>query len=234
MHNRSYPAGPLLFNLCRESRYGELSAETGVRVQHNRKSSDRVAFPLELLYGAYWNLQLGLGATLATAPRTIDEAEKSGDLRTVALYNVNQETLHLPAFAAKLSLDVPTGVRSRGVDTALKGIMTRSFGQLRTHLNVGYEFVGEAGGGERNGRYEDVVGAQYPVGYPRVFNTTVLADIFTQQSAHTGDANPTGIELGLRQQVAPLTVLDMGVETEFTGPAERTPFFATIGVSVGF
>jgi hypothetical protein len=186
------------------------------------------------LYGAYWNLQLGLGSTLATEPHTIDETEKSGDLRTVALYNVNQETLRLPALAAKLSLDFPTGVRSRGVDTEVKGILTRSFGRIRAHLNASYEFVGHAGDGERSGRYELALGAQSALGYPRLLNTTVLADVFTQQSVHTGASNPTGVEIGIRQQIAPLTVIDLGVGTEFAGPAERTPFFATLGVSVGF
>ena len=233
-HNNLDEGRPLRLEDAYPIAYGEFSAEAGTRFSLNRKSPDRVAFPVELLYGAYRNLQLGLGSTLATEPRTIDESEKSGDLRTFALYNFNQETLRLPAFAAKVSLDFPTGVRSRGVDTEVKGIVTRSFGQLRTHLNVGYEFVGEAGDGERNGRYEVVLGAQYPFGYPRFFNTTVLADVFMQPSVHRGGSNPSGIELGLRQQVAPLTVLDIGVGTEFTGPSERTPFFALVGVSVGF
>jgi hypothetical protein len=233
-HNNLDEGRPLRLEDAYPSAYGELSAETGVRLSLNRQSPDRVAFPVELLYGAYWNLQLGLGSTLATEPHTIDEAEKSGDLRTFALYNFNQETLRLPAFAAKLSLDFPTGLHSRGVDTELKGIMTRSFGQARAHLNVGYEFVGHARDGERDGRYEAVLGAQYPVGYPRFMNTTVLADVFTQQSVHAGETNPSGVEVGIRRQIAPLTVLDVGLGTEFAGPAERSPFFATVGVSIGF
>jgi hypothetical protein len=233
-HNNLDEGRPLRIEDAYPIAYGELSAETGARFQHNRQSPVRFAFPVEILYGAYWNLHLGLGSTLATEPRTIDEAEKSGDLRIVALYNFNQETLRLPALAAKLGLDFPTGVRSRGVDTEVKGIVTRSFGQTRAHLNVGYEFVGHTGDGERNGRYDIVLGAQYPLGYPRFLNTTVLADVFTQQSVHSGESNPTGVEVGIRRQIAPLTVIDVGVGTEFAGPSERTPFFATVGVSVGF
>jgi hypothetical protein len=233
-HNNLDEGRPLRLEDAYPIAYGELSAETGARVSLNRQSPDRVAFPVELLYGAYRNLHIGIGSTLATEPRRIDEAEKSGDLCTFALYNVNQETLRLPAFAAKLSLDFPTGVRSQGVDTELKGIMTRSFGRVRAHLNLGYEFVGHAGDGVRSGRYEIVLGAQYPLGYPRFMNTTVLADVFTQQSVHAGDTNPSGVELGIRQQVAPLTVLDLGVGTDFVGPAERTRFFAIVGASVGF
>jgi hypothetical protein len=113
-HNNLDEGRPLRLEDAYPIAYGELSAETGARVSLNRQSPDRVAFPVELLYGAYRNLQVGIGSTLATEPRTIDETEKSGDLRTFALYNVNQETLRLPALAAKLSLDFPTGIHSRG------------------------------------------------------------------------------------------------------------------------
>jgi hypothetical protein len=92
-HNNLDEGRPLRIEDAYPIAYGEVSAETGVRFTHNRQSPDRFAFPVELLYGAYWNLQLGIGSTPATQPRTIDEAEKSGDLRTFALYNFNQETV---------------------------------------------------------------------------------------------------------------------------------------------
>ena len=41
------------------------------------------------LYGAYPNLQLSVGTTLATDPRGIDNRLKSGDLQVSALYNFN-------------------------------------------------------------------------------------------------------------------------------------------------
>lgn len=233
-HNNLDEGRPLRLTDAYPIAYGELSAETGARFSLNRQKPDRFSFSPELLYGAYWNLQVGLGSTLATHPRSIDEPEKSGDLQTSGLYNFNQETLRLPAFATKLTLNFPTGVHSQGVDTKLLWIVTRSFGPARAHVNVGYEFIGGAREGGRNGRYEVVVGSQYPLGYPHHFDTTMLADVFTEQSVYSGQSNPTGLEVGIRRQIAPLTVIDAGVGTEFAGPAERTPFFATIGISVGF
>src|SRR5215475_1100550 len=233
-HNNLDEGRPLRLEDAYPIAYGELSAETGAQFLLNRHKPDRFAFPIEVLYGAYWNLHVSIGSLLSTQPRSIDESEKSGDLRTFALYNFNQETLHVPALAVKLGLDFPTGVRSQGVNTKLTGIMTRSFGPARAHVNVGYEFVGSADNGERDGRYTVVLGAQYPLGYPRHFDTTLLADIFTQQAVHSGETNPSGLEVGLRRQIAPLVVFDAGVGTEFTGPAERTPFYATAGMSVGF
>ena len=205
-----------------------------MRASHNRHGDDRAAFPLELLYGAYWNLHLGLGSTLATSPRSIGDPEKSGDLRLFGLYNLNQETLRIPALAVKLTLDFPSGMRSRGVDTELKGILTRTVGHGRVHLNAGYQFIGHARHAERSGRYEVVLGAQYPWGYPRSFTTTVLADVFTRQATRFDETNNSGVEIGVRRQIAPSVIVDAGIGTECVGPSERDLFFATVGVSFGF
>jgi hypothetical protein len=50
------------------------------------------------------------------------------------LYNFNQETLTLPAFGVKLELNLPTGVKSAGVDLAVKGLVTKSFDRLSLHI----------------------------------------------------------------------------------------------------
>jgi hypothetical protein len=233
-HNNLDEGRPLRIEDAYPIAYHELSVETGTGFQDNRHHPDRFSFPIEILYGAYWNLHVGLGSTLSTKPHAIDEEEKSGDLRAFALYNFNQETLRLPALATKLILAFPTGVRSRGIDTTLTGIVTRSFGRFRAHLNAGYTFVGNTDEKQRHGSYEVVLGAQYPLGYPRYFNTTVLADVFTEQSTGKEETNPSGIEVGFRQQIAPLVVIDAGVGTEFVGPGKRTPFFTIVGVSIGF
>jgi len=233
-HNNLDEGRPLQVEDAYPIAYGELSAETGVRVSYNRHGDDRVAFPMELLYGAYWNLHLGLGSTLFTSPQTIDDPEKSGDLRLLGLYNLNQETLRIPALAVKLTLDFPSGIRSRGVDTELKGILTRTVGHGRVHLNAGYQFIGNARDAERDGRYEVLLGAQYPWGYPRSFTTTVLADVFTHQATRFNETNNSGVEIGMRRQIAPAIILDAGIGTEFIGLSERDLFFATVGVSLGF
>jgi hypothetical protein len=233
-HNNLDEGRPLQMEDAYPIAYGELSAETGVRDSHNRHGDDRVAFPLELLYGAYWNLHLGLGSTLTTSPHTIDDPEKSGDLRLFGLYNLNQETLRIPALAVKLTLDFPSGIRSHGVDTELRGILTRTVGHGRVHLNAGYQFIGNARDAERDGHYEVVLGAQYPLGYPRSFTTTVLADVFTRQATRFNETNNSGVEIGMRRQIAPSIILDAGINTEFIGPSERDLFFATVGVSFGF
>src|SRR5437773_2324208 len=142
---------------------GEIAIEAGAGFSLRRRGPDRGFFPVELLYGALPNFQIGVGTTLSTDPREIDEHAKSGDVRIGALYNFNQETLVMPAFGAKLEVELPTGVDSRGVDVELKGIVTKSFEHLSVHLNASYQFFTDTGRGERDGRYELVLGASYPI-----------------------------------------------------------------------
>jgi hypothetical protein len=213
---------------------GEIAIEGGGGFTLQRRGSNRGLFPIELLYGAYPNLQLGLGTVLPTDPREIDERPKSGDLVLSALYNFNQETISLPAFALKLGLDAPTGVDARGYGIELKGIITKSFERVSLHFNGSYEFLTDNGRGERDGRYKLVLGASYPVGAPRFTRATLIADVFTEQPVQRHEPNIVGTEVGVRYQLTPRLVWDAGVGTEFAGPAGRSNFFLTTGVSFGF
>lgn len=108
---------------------------------------------------------------LATDPRDIDDQSKAGDVRLSVLYNLNQETLTLPALGAKLAVNLPTGIESSGVDVEVKGITTKSFDRLGVHLNGGYRFLNGTKSDERDGRYELTLGATYPIGAPQYTRT---------------------------------------------------------------
>jgi outer membrane putative beta-barrel porin/alpha-amylase len=213
---------------------GEIALEGGARFVDQRQGKTRFVFQPQVLYGAFYNTQLEIGGDLLTEPTTVEGGEKSGDLRLGALYNFNTETLTLLALAVKFDLELPTGVRSKGVDGALTGILTRSFGRWRTHLNAAYTVVGSAQGRERNGFYRLVAGVSYPLGYPTRFRQTLIADVFTRQSDLSGGRNPTGVEAGLRFQLSSRIVLDGGIGTEFAGPPDRSAVFGTLGLSVAF
>ncbi|HEV8616111.1 MAG TPA: transporter [Methylomirabilota bacterium] len=213
---------------------GEWALEAGAGFTLQRRSANRGVFPLEILYGAAPNLQLGLGTSLSTDPRAIDGQTKSGDLQLSGLYNFNQETLKLPALGVKLSLNVPTGIDSSGVDVEVKGLVTKSFDRLSLHLNAAYEFLTGTERGERDGRYQLVLGASYPVGAPQYTRTTLIGDIFTEQASRKGESSVVGVEAGFRHQLTPRIVLDAGVGTEFAGPSDRAKFFFTTGFSFGF
>jgi len=213
---------------------GEIAVEAGGGFTLQRRGSTRGFFPVELLYGAFPNLQVGIGTSLATDPRGIDDRPKSGDLRLGVLYNFNQETLTLPAFAVKVGLETPTGVDARGFAVEAKGIVTKSVERLSVHLNAGYEFLTSSRDEERDGRYKLALGASYPVGAPKFTRATIVGDVFAEQSVASREPTVVGTEVGLRYQLTPRIVWDVGIGTEFAGPAHRSTFFMTTGFSFGF
>src|SRR6267378_4378584 len=195
---------------------GEIALEAGGGFTLQRRGSNRGVFPAEVLYGAYPNLQLGLGTTVSTSPREIGDGPKSGDLQVSALYNFNQETISLPAFALKVGVDTPTGIGARGYGVELKWIITKSVERLSLHLNAGYEFL-------------VATGARDPIGAPQFTRATLVGDVFAEQSTRRGEPTAVGIEVGVRYQLTPRVVWDVGIGTEFAGPAHRSDLFMTTG-----
>jgi hypothetical protein len=213
---------------------GEIGIEGGVVFNDRGQEKGRIAFQPQIIYGAFANTQIELMTTTLTEPNTVAGDDKSGDLSLGVLYNFNTETSDIPAFAMRVELGFPTGVKSKGLDTEVTGVMTRSFGRWRTHLNAGYTFLGSPQGSERAGTYRVVGAVSYPLGYPDSFRDTIIANVFTRQSDLVGQRNPTGLGIGLRHQVSSRIVADVGIGSELIGPADRSVFFGTIGLSVGF
>ena len=213
---------------------GEIGMEGGVRFNDRREGRTRVKFHPQIIYGAFENTQIEIQGDLMSDPHTLVGAAKSGDLHLGVLYNFNTETISLPAFAARVEVDLPTGVNSKGVDTQMTGILTRSFGRLRVHLNAGYTVLGSPQGQERSGAYRAVAAVSYPLGYPTSFRDTLIASLYTRESDLRGQRNHSGVEIGLRHQLSSRLVLDGGLGTEFAGPSDRAALLGTIGLSVGF
>ena len=213
---------------------GEIGLEGGVRFNDRRESRTRVTFQPQIIYGAFDNAQIEIQGDFITEPNSLVGVTKSRDLHLGLLYNFNTETLQLPAFAVRVGADLPTGVNSKGVDTQVTGILTRSFGRLRAHLNAGYTILGSPQGQERPGAYRAVAAVSYPLGYPDSFRDTLIASVYTRQSDQHGQRNNTGCEIGLRHQLTSRVVLDAGLGTEFYGPTDLAALLGTVGVSVGF
>lgn len=202
---------------------GEIGLEGGVRFNDRRTGRTSVTFQPQIIYGAFDNTQIEIQGDLFTDPRSIVGANKSGDLHLGVLYNFNTETIMLPALALRVEADLPTGVNSKGVDTQVTGILTRSFGHLRAHLNAGYTVIGSPQGQERPGAYRAVAAVSYPLGYPNSFRDTLIVSIYTRQSDLQGLRNHTGVEVGIRHQLTSRMVLDGGIGTEFVAHPIEPP-----------
>ncbi len=233
-HSNLDEGRPLRFEDAYPVAHGEKVIETGVGASFERKHDDRIFLNAEALYGLVPNAQIGLGTAFSTDPREVDGQEKSGDLRLSALYNFNQESLDLPAFALKGQANFPTGVDSSGTDLGFTGIATKSFGRLGLHLNAGYTFIGGEKGDERDGQYKVALGTSYPLGAPQRTRTTLLAGLFTEQSTFRGDKNVLGAEAGVRYQLGTQSTVDLGMGSEFAGPDQRSSLYVTAGISYSF
>jgi hypothetical protein len=233
-HDNLDPNRPIQMEDAYAIPHGEIGLESGIRFNDRRSGATRFVFQPQIIYGAFYNTQIEIQGDLFTEPGSVVGANKSGDLHLGVLYNFNAETLSLPAFAVRLEADLPTGIRSTGLDTQATGILTRSFGRLRFHLNASYTVLGNPEGRERNGAYRFIAAVSYPIGYPMRFRETLIFDVYTRQSDLIGQRNNTGAEIGLRHQLSSRIVLDTGIGTEFMGPSDRSVLTGTVGVSVGF
>ncbi|HEU4685075.1 MAG TPA: transporter [Nitrospira sp.] len=233
-HDNLDPNRPIAIEDAYAIPKGEIGVEAGARIEDRRQGPTRISIQPQIIYGAFYNAQLELQGNLFSHAGTIVGSERSGDFHIGLLYNFNTETTHVPAFAVRAGVEFPTGQQSQGVDQQYTGILTKSFGRLRTHLNVGYTVLGAPQGQERPGTYRAIAAVSYPLGYPTSFLTTGILGVYTRQSDIRGQRNPTGVEAGLRRQLTSRVVIDAGLGTELYGPADRIAVMGTMGLSLGF
>ena len=179
----------------------------------------------ELEYCIARDWQLDVGSRLFGRSR--GKSEASGNLDVSVLHNFNTETLRLPAFALRAAAEFPTGVDARGVDFTLKGIVTKSLGYNRAHLNVSGTRAGSREGGRRRSRWEGVLGWDRPVG----LQSLLIADVVVRQSERRGSAAATELEIGIRRQITPRQVVSFGVGAGLTGRTEKQPVFFRFAIS---
>ena len=170
------------------------------------EGQDRGTLEPRLEFGIAPNWQLKLGA-----PFNVGDADRrgSGDLQIGALYNFNQESLSLPAFALSGKLDIPTGEDSEGVDTTLKFIMTRTVDDAnlgRFHLNLEWGHNFSALDDERDDTFAIIPGYSFRLNT----DTMIVADFIREWEMESGKESNI-FEVGARYQLEPLTVLSLGV-----------------------
>ncbi len=170
------------------------------------ESEDRLTIEPRLEFGVWRNTQVTL-----RAPFYAGNADRSGsgDIGLGALYNFNTETLVLPAFALAGEAEFPSGKASSGLDSMLKFIVTKSItssGLDRIHLNLAWKHNASAESDERSDRFVGVVG------YSRRLNAdTILVADYVREEEETKEEAANIVELGVRRQLTPLTVLSLGV-----------------------
>jgi hypothetical protein len=211
-----------------------LLLDGGVRTQMH--GSNRGVFPLDAQYAILPNTQLSVGTVLTTAPHeTADPG--SGDLNLAARVLLGRQTSFLPTMAAQVGVALPTGVDSRAVDVQLKGLASRAVTlgllPLQLHLNGAAQFrATHLADDEHLVRYHLVTGASFAV--PQQATTTLVGDVFADESVKRGQSPTVGVEVGFRHRVSPRVAVGGAIGRDVAGPRDRSPFFATLGMSVDF
>jgi hypothetical protein len=209
---------------------GGLELQLGLaRIERTANEDTSVLSQLEVSYGAYYNLHIGAAA------RAIVGAVNDGPVRTglsdtsvFALYNFNREGELLPAFAIRADVGFPTGrFSAESVRATVKGIVTRSFGRLRAHLNATHGF----GEGAKQSFASDLT-IKHLVGlaldYPLTYNFVLIVEAAGAQHQRSDELELDAL-LGARWQVSPRVVLDFGAGRGLLTGGDRLA--ATIGLT---
>ncbi len=187
------------------------------RYEHDEDGTDTVTFRPVLEVGVWRNAQVAVESDLIAGN---GDRTGSGNVAVHGLYNFTTETLTWPALAIKGGVELPTGKSAEGVDTTIKFIVTKTLDQSlesldRIHFNAAWMHNAESQEDERDDHY--LLGLGYS---RRVHADAILVADYIFEQEREEDTDVHLIELGLRYQCTPLSVIAAGVGT---GVAEDSP-----------
>lgn len=238
-HNNVDAGRPLSFDDAEAVAYRELALEAGFGAVSPSGGDPGLAFGAEVLYGVALNTHLGLDVDAATGGRA-GSMENGFEVEAVGiniLHNFNREYGRVPAFSLRGDVSFPTEEDRAGAEIRFRGIASRVLVQYdRLHLNLDGVLATSPGPGERRFRPGLVLGYTRPLGYPRRFHTTGLAELGVQTSEEKGAGVVSFLGLGVRRQVTVRSVVDVGVRSDVfaSSRASHNNFVVTAGYSIGF
>jgi len=199
-----------------------------------RRGAWSIGLEPEFKWGIYKDLQFGLSSAYVAAHAAGRTVYSAHDHQLHLLYNFNQETRAWPALAIRPELTIRSGgLGSRHEHAALKGIVTKTLGLNRVHLNASYTLgpTAQPGrGGHLVNRY--FYGAAYERTFPLRF-IVLLADVYALRPIDNSPAEVV-FEAGARVQLSPGWVLDAGVSTGAARASVGPDFGFTFGMSRNF
>jgi hypothetical protein len=187
---------------------------------------------LSLLYGVARGLELGGSVRYVTSPSVNSQRGiSSGDLVLHALYDVHEETSAWPALAARVGIEFPTGLDSKGTDLRLAALATRTFGAVRLHTNFAWTRLGATTEAERKDRLEAIAGADFFASSRGLTDSLLLADVAVRSNPVHEEHTIVTLEAGTRLRIGSQTVFFAGAGSDITGERERARFRIRVGVS---
>lgn len=197
-----------------------------IRYNRSEKGKDVLEAVQRVELGVWYNTELTI-----EAPFIFGEGKSDGYGPTPIelLYNLNQETISLPAFALGGTFVTPTGEYNEGLDSKAELLITKTVPNTwslhRIHLNGGYYFNDDPGVAERNGAYEAIIGYEARLNNPIV----LIADVVRREELEK-DLTTNLVEVGLRYRLAPYAILAAGIGKGFG--ADAPDFIMTTGIQI--
>jgi hypothetical protein len=227
------PERPLQMEDARPISYRAFSGSTDWTYSLRKGSLNDYGPGLSLLYGPLRGVETGAAVRWVTRPgRNADRGIDSGDLLLHALYQVVDETADRPAIAARVGVQVPTGLDSKGTDLLLAGLATRSFDAFRLNANLKYTRLGAVNSMERRDRYEGIVGVDFPMpGARGLTDTLLLLDAAVRSNPVLGGTTILQVEAGARRRIGPQTLFFAGAGSELTGQPDRARLRLRVGLT---
>lgn len=228
---------PLEFDDAETIAFQEKTLEWGGALAKPRSGKSGLEGEAEFLYGfaKNWHLNVGLHPSF-TAEGGGKRRGNIGDLSLGVQHNFNRETERAPALGLRVDTAIPAGRDSRGLDFRLRGIASRQWGRYgRLHLNGDLNINNRAAPSERNLAPGVILGYSVPLGFPTRFDRTLLAQVGYRVNPERDQRGLIKLGIGLRQQVTPRSVLDLGLLSDIAGSgAEREKFRLVAGYSTAF
>ncbi|MCI0330046.1 MAG: hypothetical protein L0196_03720 [candidate division Zixibacteria bacterium] len=216
-HNNVDAGRPLSFDDAEAIAFRERAAEIGTGGIYPKGGPAGLAFSTEFLYGFALNSHLSVDLDAAAGGRagTPEKDFQVGKLGLGLFHNFNREYGNAPAFSIRGDVALPTEKGAKGVEIRLRGIASKALIQYdRLHLNLDGIVTTAPETGERRFRPGVVLGYSKPIGYPRSFIRTGVAEVSLQTPEQKGTGPVMSLGVGLRQQVTVRSLFDIGIRSD--------------------
>lgn len=229
---------PLRFEDAEPIAYRSRAFDYGFGLNFPRRRTVGLDGSIEYFSGIAPNSQLEVGISPLLGGRSDSRSTAGaiGEFDVAYFYSFRQELRNTPALAAKVEASFP-GVSGENPVYRLRGIASRTVNRYdRVHLNLDADFEPSGGSDVTKARLGAILGYTHPLGYPREFNTTGLAELAIVPGTRSGEGYGLSLGAGLRRQISPRAVLDFGVQSDVVPGRNTTPnyFRLVAGYSVSF
>lgn len=234
-HNNIEAGRPLRFDDAYSIAFPERAFEFGLSLDTFRRRAPSYGSKAEFKYGFAKNQDIAIAFEphYSGANRTFD----AGNVELSYFHGLRREIDNAPALAYRVDVGLPTGRDAKGVDLRFRGIATKALGQYdKVHLNFDLNMMTDSRPGERRHTVGAILGYSSPLGYPKRFDQTLVAEFAIQQSKNQGEGYVGSVGLGLRRQIDARSVFDIGIASDVFSSqgSDRSPFRLAIGYSLGF